>query len=68
MVGSVFLLFYGEAGWMQRTQGLGSEGRLLVPVVSSVAGQTLISLLNVKKKDFFFSFLERKLQRTVILF
>jgi len=66
VVGSVFLLFYGEAGWVQRAQGLGSEVRVLVSVMSSVAGQTLISPLNVKKR--LFSFLERKLQRTVIIF
>lgn len=35
--------------------------RLLVSVVPSVAGQTLISLLNVKKDFFFFSFFREEI-------
>ena len=63
MVGSVCLLVYREAGWMQRAQGLDSEVRVLVPACPQLLITDVNFLAHCEEKMFFFTFLERKLQK-----
>lgn len=65
MVGSVCLLVYREAGWMQRAPGLDSEVRVLVPACPQLLITDVNFLAHCEEKTFFFfTFLERKLQKT----